>query len=224
MAEEFAHILKRGRYSPCYTKVYSGLPAYLKYIQTYPDITKITTDLPQVYGELVRYQTSMAMDIPLVLYEDKDWPLCKVKSMETQIKRALNPQVWLKSGGFLLIQPTEGLVVVDVNTGKYTGKKAAQDTFFKINMEAADEIGRQLRLRNLSGIIIIDFIDMKDEKMRRELFEHFSCVLKKDPVKTVLVEMTRLNLVEMTRKKERRPLYEQLDCRCPVCHGSGYVY
>lgn len=224
LSAEFEHILEKGRYSPCFTKVYAGAPAYMKYIQSHPDIARITTDLPAVYETIARQQKLLGTNIPLVLYEDPSWPLCKVKSMETLLRRALSPQVWLKSGGFLMIQPTEGLVVIDVNTGKYTGKKAAQETFFKINMEAATEIGRQLRLRNLSGIIIIDFIDMKNPAMRSQLLEHFGQVLKKDSVKTVLVDMTRLNLVEMTRKKERRPLYEQLGHKCPECHGSGYVY
>ena len=110
--------------------------------------------------------------------------------------------------------PTEAMVVIDVNTGKYSGKKTLEDTIRRINMEAADEIGRQLRLRNLSGIIMVDFIDMERQEDREQLLEHLREVVRRDPVKTVVVEMTKLNLVEMTRKKVRRPLYEQAE-------GSG---
>ena len=160
----FAHILKRGSYSPCYTKVYAGIPAYLKYIQTYPEITKITTDLPQVHEDLSRHFGDLAVDIPLVLYKDEAWPLCKVKSMETQIKRALNPQVWLKSGRFSADTANRRSCGGRREYRKIYREEGGFGNFFsKINMEAADEIGRQLRLRNLSGIIIIDFIDMKEE-------------------------------------------------------------
>ncbi len=110
-----------------------------------------------------------------------------------------------------MIEPTEALVVIDVNTGKYSGKKTMQETILKINLEAAEEIGRQLRLRNLSGMIIVDFIDMAAEEDRRLLLEHLMAVVSMDPVKTVVVDYTRLNLVEMTRKKIHRPLHEQVE-------------
>ena len=102
------------------------------------------------------------------------------------------------------------MTVIDVNTGKYSGRKNMQDTICRINMEAADEIGRQLRLRNLSGIIIVDFIDMEREEDRKALLAHLGDVVSKDTVKTTVVDMTALNLVELTRKKMRRPLHEQV--------------
>ena len=102
------------------------------------------------------------------------------------------------------------MTVIDVNTGKYSGRKKMQDTVYKINMEAADEIGRQLRLRNLSGIIIVDFIDMEREEDRKALLAHLVEVVSRDPVKTTVVDMTALNLVELTRKKVRKPLHEQV--------------
>ena len=104
------------------------------------------------------------------------------------------------------------------------GKKTGEESYFKINMEAAKEIPRQLRLRNLSGIILIDFINMKDARKRRELIDALKEVLAKDRVKTVFVDMTALNIAELTRKKERRPLHEQLGRRCPVCRGTGFVF
>ena len=123
-----------------------------------------------------------------------------------------------------MIQPTEAMVVIDVNTGRYAGKKNDQETYFKTNMEAAQEIARQLRLRNLSGIIIIDFIDMKSPDMRKALFSKMKELLEKDTVKTTLVDTTRLGLMEITRKKEHRPLHELLGKPCPACRGQGRIY
>ena len=122
----------------------------------------------------------------------------------------MSRKVWLKSGGYLVVEPTEALVVIDVNTGKYSEKKTLRETILKINLEAAEEIGRQLRLRNLSGIILIDFIDMAEEADRKALLSYLEEVVKKDPIKTTVVEMTKLNLVELTRKKIHKPLHEQL--------------
>ena len=146
----------------------------------------------------------------LSFYSDALLPLGKLYSLENAFEKALGKNVWLKSGGYLVIEPTEAMTVIDVNTGKYSGRKNMQDTIYKINMEAADEIGRQLRLRNLSGIIIVDFIDMEREEDRKTLLAHLGDVVSKDPVKTTVVDMTALNLVELTRKKVRRPLHEQV--------------
>ena len=125
------------------------------------------------------------------------------------MSEALGKKVWMKSGGYLVIEPTEALVVIDVNTGKYSGKKALRETIMKINLEAAEEIGHQIRLRNLSGIIVIDFIDMEREEDKKFLLKRLEEIVSKDPVKTTVVEITKLNLVEITRKKIRKPLCEQ---------------
>ena len=120
-------------------------------------------------------------------------------------------RVWLKSGAYIIIQPTEALVSIDVNTGKAISKKKdVQKTFLKVNLEAAKEIAYQLRLRNLSGMILIDFIDMKDEENNQLLMETLREECSKDGVKTSVVDMTKLGLVEVTRKKTRKTLYEQL--------------
>lgn len=121
------------------------------------------------------------------------------------------PKVWLKNGGYLVIQPTEALVSIDVNTGKAISKKKdVQKTFLKVNLEAATQIAKQLRLRNLSGMILIDFIDMKDADYNKQLMDRLRTEFAKDPVKTILVDMTKLGLVEVTRKKVRKSLYEQI--------------
>ena len=117
----------------------------------------------------------------------------------------------VKNGGYLVIQPTEALVSIDVNTGKAISKKKdVQKTFLKVNLEAATQIARQLRLRNLSGMILIDFIDMKDADYNKQLMDRLRTEFAKDPVKTILVDMTKLGLVEVTRKKVRKSLYEQI--------------
>ena len=224
LSRQYEQLLKHAVFLKCFSKVYSGMSACLKYVQNHPDIERITTDIPQVYEELKEELSRLELCVPVVLYMDDSWPLLKLKSLPTQIERALNPRVWLKSGGFLIIQPTEAMVVIDVNTGRYVGKKDEQETFFKTNREAAAEIARQLRLRNLSGIIIIDFIDMKNPAMSQALFKEFGELLAKDSVKSSLVDTTRLGLVEMTRKKERSPLHELLSRRCPQCHGHGFIY
>lgn len=153
---------------------------------------------------------SLAAGMPsLRLYED-DFPLTALYHLETILSQALSKTVWLKSGGNLVIEPTEALTVIDVNTAKSVSKKTSEETYLKTNLEAAEEIAVQLRLRNLSGIIIVDFIDMKEEESRKILLSALRRAVAADPVKTVLVDMTLLGLVELTRKKIRRPLHEQV--------------
>ena len=121
--------------------------------------------------------------------------------------------MWLKSGAYLVIQPTEALTVIDVNTGKNIAKKDAQENFLKIDQEAAGEIARQLRLRNISGIIVVDFINLVSEAAREELVRAFRAALKSDPIPAQLIDITKLGLVEVTRKKVRKSLQEMLDTK-----------
>lgn len=197
----------------CFTCLYRSLPSYISSIRdlAYGRLDAIITDEPAFYQELNAYLSEYQQeDLGLLsLYADNLLPLTKLYSLETALERALSKKVWLKSGGYLVIEPTEAMVVIDVNTGKYSGKKTLEDTIRKINWEAAEEIGRQLRLRNLSGIIMVDFIDMESQEDKAGLVTYLRQIVRRDPVKTVVVEMTRLNLVELTRKKVRRPLYEQ---------------
>lgn len=205
---EYEAIIKKGQYRTCYSLIHESVPAYFEFLQKYPGQVSVVTDLKAVYQHIL--SEYHAEDLSwLKLYEDDQWPLIKVYSLTTHLTRAMDAKVWLKSGGYLVIQPTEALVSIDVNTGKFTGKKTPDETYFKINIEAAQEVAHQLRLRNLSGIIMIDFIDMKSGEYRKALLDELKSALGNDPLKTVVYGMTRLNLVEMTRKKERRPLYEQ---------------
>lgn len=176
------------------------------------DLSEIITDEPLLYTQMKEYlqSSSPAMLDKLVLYEDSLLPLSKLYSLTTVTERALKSRVWLKSGGYLVIEPTEALTVIDVNTGKCTTKKNVEEMRLSINKEAAKEIAKQLRLRNLSGIIIVDFINMDSKEAEKELLEYFSYELKKDPVKTYLAGLTSLGLAEVTRKKVKKPFMEQL--------------
>lgn len=135
--------------------------------------------------------------------------LSKLYSLETKMKEALSERVWLKSGSYLIIQPTEALTVIDVNSGKYESNKRREEYFLTLNQEAAREIALQLRLRNLSGIIVIDFINLTEETSRQILLQTLKDEVKKDKMPVTVVDITPLGLVEITRKKENMPLLEQ---------------
>lgn len=141
--------------------------------------------------------------------------------VESQIEKALQRHIWLKSGGMIIIDHTEALTVIDVNTAKFVGKKNMEKTILKTNIEAAEEIARQIRLRNIGGIIIIDFIDMKDEEHKNTVLNILTQELKKDRVQTTVLGITKLGLVEMTRKKTGPSLTSILFNRCPTCEGRG---
>ena len=176
------------------------------------ELEEIITDDKEIYEQAYEFlKTHQPGDLDkLRFYEDPSYSLWKLYGLETVLDDATRTRVWLKSGGYLVIEPTEALTVIDVNTGKYEGGKNAEATFLKINQEAAVETAKQLRLRNISGIIIIDFIDMKAEEDKQEVLSTLNKELKKDPVKAALVDMTKLNLAEVTRKKVKKSLREQL--------------
>ena len=144
--------------------------------------------------------------------------------IESKIEKALERKVWIKNGCYLVIDETEALTVVDVNTGKYIGEDNLQDTILNANIEAAQEIARQLRLRDISGIIVIDFIDMDNAENKQKVVDALTDALKNDRVKTNVLGMTELGLVEMTRKKTRRKLSALTQAICPCCAGSGRVF
>lgn len=217
LKELYQNVMELGNYRTCYSLLYEAVPSCVCSIRdTYAShMEEIVTDDSEVYQVLERYlKENQPEDLgKLRFYQDPMVALIKLYRIEKTMEEALNKKVWLKSGGYLVIEPTEALTVIDVNTGKYAGKKNLRDTIMKINLEAAEEAGRQLRLRNLSGIIIIDFIDMEMEEDRKLLLKKLSEWCGRDPVKTTVVDITKLNLVEVTRKKIRRPLYEQVGKR-----------
>ncbi|MDO5422768.1 MAG: ribonuclease E/G [Eubacteriales bacterium] len=215
LISHYENLVAKAQFRTCYSVLHRNNPAtWLTALRdTYKEnLTEIVTDDPVLFEKIRDYLGQYQKEDldKLRFYEDPMLPLMKLYSLETALENALKERVWLKSGAYLIVQPTEALTVIDVNTGKFDGNKQKQETFLKINLEAATEIARQLRLRNLSGIIVIDFINMEQEEYRKRLMESFAAELRKDPVKTTLVDMTVLELVEVTRKKVRKPLYEQV--------------
>ncbi len=150
-------------------------------------------------------------------------PIFDLHGVEDEIDKALSRKVLLKSGGYLIIDQTESMTTIDINTGAFVGRRNLEETIFKTNLEAAQSIARQLRLRNLGGIIIIDFIDMVDAEHKRQVLRALEKALEKDQAKTQVSEVSALGLVEMTRKRTRESLEQVLCSECPVCHGHGTI-
>ncbi|MCQ4725388.1 ribonuclease E/G [Anaerotignum faecicola] len=176
------------------------------------------------YAEYEAVKRGAAHNPERVKYYDSRIPMFENFFVQSQAEKIFNKKVWLKSGGFIIIEQTEACVVIDVNTGKYTGKKDFQETVLKTNLEAAAEIAKQLRLRNLSGMIIIDFIDMKQEENKKLLLAALERAVKKDRIKTTVVGLTELGLMQVTRKKTSVPVAAKLTEECRFCRGSGTVF
>jgi len=150
-------------------------------------------------------------------------PLLETQGLHEEVEKALRPRVWLKSGGYLIIEETEALVSIDVNTGKYVGRKDFEQTALRTNVEASREIARQLRLRDLGGIIVIDFIDVGDPANRRRFVEALEEALRADRARTKIVGLSELGLLQLTRKRVRPALGRLLTRSCPLCHGRGRI-
>ena len=172
---------------------------------------EVITDNKEFYEHLTAYCASNEkfQKINIRFYQDDQMPLSILYSIEKKMETALANRVWLKSGGNLVIETTEALTVIDVNTGKCEVKKGSEEVYYKINLEAACEIALQLRLRNLSGIIIVDFISMESAADEKELLAYLRTLVKYDKVQTTIVDITPLGLVEITRKKRNKSLREQ---------------
>jgi len=188
------------------------------------DIDRLIIDSEVEYNRILSFLDSFAPSLRkrCKLYRGRR-PLFDRHGVEQEIEKALQRQVYLKSGGHICIDQTEALIAIDVNTGRFTGRKGLEDTVFRTNLEAADEIARQVRLRDLGGIIVIDFIDMKYERNRRELIKRLQDALRADRAKTTVSEVSELGMIEMTRKRVKHNLMKALSQPCPYCEGSGLV-
>ena len=200
------------------TLLYKEPPYYITLGKELPAkaLDEILTDSKEIYEELQEYykKDTSFDEISVTFYEDT-YSLYNLYRFAHYYEEAYGKSIWLKSGASLVIEHTEAMTVIDVNTGSVLKKKRQEDTlFYQINREAAKEIARQIRLRNISGIIMIDFINMKDEKQKEKLLLLLDNECRKDRIHCNVVDMTALNLVEMTRSKVRRPLLEQITvCR-----------
>ncbi|NOT13313.1 MAG: ribonuclease G [Methylococcaceae bacterium] len=187
-------------------------------------IERVRVDSKETYLRLVEFAEIFVPEIvPVIEHYTGECPVFDIYSVEDEIKKALDRKVKLKSGGHLVFDQTEAMTTVDVNTGGYVGGRNLEETIFKTNLEAAQTISRQLRLRNLGGIIIIDFIDMKSEDHKKQVLQALDRHLEKDRAKTKITEVSVLGLVEMTRKRTRESL-EHIMCEpCSACGGRGVL-
>lgn len=209
LAELLGHILDIADKRTCYSCLYREKPDYIHFIENSytTEYDEIVTDIPEIYEMLRKHLTEN--DIPIRLYEDRMLPLHKLYAIESRIQELLDKKVWLKSGGYLVIEPTEALISIDVNSGKCEQGKDKEETFYKINLEAAEMIALHLRARNLSGIILVDFINMSKNAHKQQLMEYMKSLLKQDNVSADVVDMTGLGLIEITRKKVNPSFREQ---------------
>ncbi len=205
--------------------IHSDLNIVLRVIRDIlsPDVDKVVVDDRQEQGNIVNfiktYMPNLKCDIEM--YEGME-PIFDAYGIEMEIDKSLGRRVWLKSGGYIVIDMTEALTAIDVNTGRFVGKRNLEDTILKTNLEAVKEIAYQLRLRNIGGIIIIDFIDMERDGDREKVYLALEEALKKDRTKTNILKISELGLVEMTRKRTRESIPRILCEPCAYCDGAGY--
>jgi len=188
------------------------------------EVKRLLIDDETEHRRLVDYVRSFAPELEnRVLFYREEIPIFDAFGVQAELEQSLQRQVWLKKGGYLVFDHTEALVAIDVNTGKYVGRKNQADTIFQTNLLAAREIPRQLRLRDIGGIIVIDFIDMEREEDRRKIFNELKRNLKQDRARTKIFELSSLGLVEMSRKRVRPPLLHIFSEDCPYCEGRGHI-
>ncbi|WP_297922834.1 ribonuclease G [uncultured Agitococcus sp.] len=208
------------------TLIYEELPLYQRIVRdlVIQNISKIYVDSRENFGKLVDFVKEFVPNAEEKLeHYPGERPLFELYNIEDDLQKALSRKVALKSGGYLIIDQTEAMTTVDVNTGSFVGSRTLEDTVFKTNLEATHAIARQLRLRNLGGIIIIDFIDMQEEEHKSQVLKAFEKMLARDHAKTKITQVSELGLVEMTRKRTRESL-EHLLCEvCPTCQGRGSI-
>ena len=191
------------------------------------DYTAIRLDDEEEHRRVVALvERIMPNLVPRVKHYTKEFPIFEEYGVQAEIDKALRPKVWLKSGGYLVINQTEALVAIDVNTGRYVGKKSSgrlEDTIVKTNLEAVKEIVRQIRLRDLGGIIVLDLIDMEEKKNRQKVFQEVESELRKDRSPSKALQVSDFGLVIVTRKRVKQSLERQLTEPCPYCSGSGSI-
>ncbi|HEY5666751.1 MAG TPA: ribonuclease G [Gammaproteobacteria bacterium] len=189
-----------------------------------PDIERVRVDSRPWFDRMREFAGQFIPQmVPMIELYEGSRPIFDLYGIEDEIERAMHPKVPLKSGGYLIFDQTEAMTTIDVNTGAYVGHRNLEETIFRTNLEAAVSIARQLRLRNLGGIIIIDFIDMQEEEHRRQVLQALEGRLQHDYARTQIMDVSPLGLVEMTRKRNRESLEHLLCAPCPSCAGRGYV-
>jgi ribonuclease G len=222
----WASILRKNESMPPASILYSDLDVALRIVRDMfsSDVDKLWCDDPTTYSRIVQFvQNYMPRLRARVMLHDGSEPLFDRFSIEPQIERALDRKVWLKSGGYLVFDQAEALTAIDVNTGRFVGKRNQDDTVLKTNLEAVEEVVNQLRLRNIGGIIIVDFIDMGRDGDRKKVSDALALALKRDKARTSALKISELGLVQMTRKRTRESLEKLLTDNCPRCEGRRVV-
>jgi ribonuclease G len=213
---------QKHRKSPAPLHIDHGLVLRLVRDAFHDDVDRMVVDTPKVYEEVCAFMDEFSPQLKEKVHMYKGMePVFDTFHVEAQISRSLSRKVWLKSGGYLVIDQTEALVAIDVNSGRYVGQTSLEDTTLKINLEAVKEVVYQLRLRNIGGIIIIDFIDMDKEQNRDKVYRALDEELKKDRARTNVLKISELGLVEMTRKRVQEDLVRYLSEPCMYCEGRG---
>lgn len=225
LRKDWENILKQAKNKKTPSVIYEnkGMMERLLHDYSIDDIDRIVVDNVADVQFLKRLFRFEEIDVKKIEWYRGTENIFHAEQVEKELEKALQPKVWLKNGGFLFIEKTEALTVIDVNTGRFTGKDDVAETIFKTNMEAAKEIAYQLRLRNISGIILIDFIDMKRMEHQKEVVAYLEKELAKDRTRTTIKEMSSLGLVEVTRKKVRKSLAETYLTTCMTCGGTGKI-
>ncbi len=220
-------ILKKSAILPAPSLLYEDLSLIYRTIRDLftTDVERFIIDSEEEYKKILEFLEGFAPHLKdrVYLFRELD-NIFEYFGIEDEIRKALRKRVWLKCGGYIFIDQTEALTVIDVNTGKYVGKSKLSETILRTNLEAAEEIARQLRLRDIGGIIIIDFIDMEDKEDEQKVIEKLEEALSKDKTKTNIVDITKLGLLEMTRKRVRRDLGQMLMVNCSHCDGTGRAF
>ncbi len=226
LVDLFRKIEKEKNFLPCPKLIYKEMDLSEKVIRdSYNEkMDRIIVNDKEKYNRLIELEDIFFPGIKGKLFYDEDFDINYQECIINGLKSALDRKVPLKSGGYIVIDETEALTVIDVNTGKFIGNINLEDTVVKTNLEAAEEIARQIRLRNLTGIILIDFIDMKDHKDIELIIEKLEEYLSQDKNKANIVDITKLGLVELTRKKTRNSLSNNFTEICPTCKGKGKLY
>ncbi len=220
------NILKKKDSQPAPYLLYTDLDLVLRTVRDMmgQNIERMIIDSDEDYNRIIDFVSVYFPKLAdrIELYDGQE-PLFDAFGVEVDISRALGKKVWLKSGGYIVIDQTEAMTVIDVNTGKFVGKESLEETVLKTNLEAVKEIAYQIRLRNLGGIIIIDFIDMEKPENRQKVFNAFVDMMKKDRVKSTILNISELGLIQMTRKRVRESITRILCEPCPYCDGKGYI-
>lgn len=226
LARLWEYIQKRQREVPSPGLIFEELPLPQRVIRDLANdqTAKIYVDSREVYSKLTGFVDEFVPSMKDRLqHYPGERPLFDLYNIEDDLQKALQTRIALKSGGYLMIDQTEAMTTIDVNTGSFVGGRSLEDTVFKTNLEATHAITRQIRLRNLGGIIIIDFIDMQEPAHRDEVMKSLEKMLERDHAKTKITQVSELGLVEMTRKRTRESLEHLLCEPCPTCQGRGYV-